>query len=81
MADEACAVASNQTRPDRPLIRRGACRRAIGGKLLGAGDGGFLLLLVPPEKQDRIAAALPDLRRVPFEFDRTGSTPIFYNPS
>jgi D-glycero-alpha-D-manno-heptose-7-phosphate kinase len=54
---------------------------AVGGKLLGAGGGGFLLLLVPPEKQDRVVAALPDLRRVPFEFDRTGSTLIFYNPS
>ena len=45
---------------------------AIGGKLLGAGGGGFLLLLVPPGKQDRVVSALPELRRVPFEFDRTG---------
>ena len=54
---------------------------AVGGKLLGAGGGGFLLLLAPPDKQDAVALALPELRRVPFEFDRTGSTLIFYNPS
>jgi D-glycero-alpha-D-manno-heptose-7-phosphate kinase len=54
---------------------------AVGGKLLGAGGGGFLLLLVPPDKQAGVAAALPELRRVPFEFDRSGSTLIFYNPS
>src|SRR5688572_9109313 len=54
---------------------------AISGKLLGAGGGGFMLLLVPPDRQPRVAAVLPELRRVPFEFDRTGSTLIFYNPS
>lgn len=54
---------------------------AIGGKLLGAGGGGFLLLLAPPDRHERVVAALPDLRRVPFEFDRMGSTLIFYNPS
>jgi D-glycero-alpha-D-manno-heptose-7-phosphate kinase len=54
---------------------------AVGGKLLGAGGGGFLLLVVPPDRQARVVAALPELRNVPFEFDRAGSTLIFYNPS
>lgn len=52
---------------------------AIGGKLLGAGGGGFLLLLAEPRVQDEIERALPGLRRVPFRFERTGSTILFYN--
>jgi D-glycero-alpha-D-manno-heptose-7-phosphate kinase len=60
---------------------RARSKGAVGGKLLGAGGGGFLLLLAPPDKQEAIVAALPELRRVPFEFDRTGSSLIFYNPS
>jgi D-glycero-alpha-D-manno-heptose-7-phosphate kinase len=54
---------------------------AIGGKLLGAGGGGFLLLFAPPEAQQQVERALPDLRRVPFAFDRTGSSLVFYNPA
>lgn len=60
---------------------RGRRAGAIGGKLLGAGGGGFLLLLAAPEHQERVEAALPELRRVPFQFDRSGSTLIFYNPT
>jgi D-glycero-alpha-D-manno-heptose-7-phosphate kinase len=54
---------------------------AIGGKLLGAGGGGFLLLFAAPAAQDAIARAVPDLRRVPFGFDQAGSSLVFYNPS
>jgi D-glycero-alpha-D-manno-heptose-7-phosphate kinase len=53
----------------------------IGGKLLGAGGGGFLLLFAAPAAQDAIARAVPDLRRVPFGFDQAGSSLVFYNPS
>ena len=53
---------------------------AVGGKLLGAGGGGFLLLYVEPEKQDDVARALPGLRRAHFSFDNTGSQIIFYRP-
>jgi D-glycero-alpha-D-manno-heptose-7-phosphate kinase len=54
---------------------------AVGGKILGAGGGGFLLLYVPIEKQPAVTAALAHLRRIPFRFEREGSKIIFYNPS
>ncbi len=50
---------------------------AYGGKLLGAGAGGFMLFFVPPEKQCRVTAALPGFLRVPFDFDMEGSKIIF----
>lgn len=53
---------------------------AIGGKLTGAGGGGFLLLFVPPEKQTVVMKALPDLIHVPFAFENFGSQIIFYEP-
>lgn len=46
---------------------------AIGGKLLGAGGGGFLLLFVEPEKQAQVAHALRAFKRVEFEFEDEGS--------
>lgn len=53
---------------------------ALGGKLTGAGGGGFLLLFVPPEKQPAVRAALDGLIHVPFEFETGGSQIIFYEP-
>jgi D-glycero-alpha-D-manno-heptose-7-phosphate kinase len=53
---------------------------AIGGKLLGAGGGGFLLLFAAPERQDAILATLPELPRVHFGFDYEGSRLLFYQP-
>lgn len=50
---------------------------AAGGKILGAGGGGFLLLYVPPEKQDAVRQALSGYREVPFEADAQGSRIIF----
>ena len=57
-----------------------AARRAgaVGGKLLGAGGGGFLLLFARPEDQDGIRGALGGLLHVPFRFDSSGSRIIFY---
>lgn len=51
---------------------------AVGGKILGAGAGGFLMLYAPPDRHDKIAAALPELRRVPVSFEPLGSRIIFY---
>jgi D-glycero-alpha-D-manno-heptose-7-phosphate kinase len=51
---------------------------AIGGKLLGAGGGGFLLLFAPPDRHGDIMAALPDLAPVRFGFDHEGSRILFY---
>lgn len=53
---------------------------AIGGKLTGAGGGGFLLLFVPPEMQTKVRKSLDDLLWVPFHFDFNGSQIIFYDP-
>jgi len=53
---------------------------ALGGKLLGAGGGGFMLFLVPPEFQHRVQEKLRDLICVPFQLDSGGSQIIFYSP-
>ena len=53
---------------------------ARGGKLLGAGSGGFLMFLAPPELHMRISRTLPDLKPVRFRFDRTGAQIVFYQP-
>ena len=50
---------------------------ALGGKLLGAGTGGFLYFFAPPEKHDAIAHALRELRRMDFHFEPGGSRIIF----
>ena len=50
---------------------------ATGGKLLGAGGGGFMLFLVEPEKQEQVKAALDDLTHVEFEFESRGSEIIY----
>ncbi len=52
---------------------------AIGGKLLGAGGGGFILFFVPPERQMRVMNALEDLLWVPFEFENTGASIVYYD--
>ena len=54
---------------------------AIGGKLLGAGGGGFLLLFAKPEDHPRVKEALRGLLRVPFSFETIGSQIIFYQPT
>lgn len=53
---------------------------AIGGKLLGAGGGGFLLFYVEKDKQDAVKRALEELMVVPFSFEDEGATIIHYNP-
>jgi D-glycero-alpha-D-manno-heptose-7-phosphate kinase len=50
---------------------------ALGGKLLGAGAGGFLMFYAPPERHDAIARALGDLRRMNIAFEQQGSRIIF----
>lgn len=50
---------------------------ALGGKITGAGGGGFLLLFVPPDKQPKVREALGGLIHVPFRFDVCGSQVIF----
>ncbi len=52
---------------------------AIGGKLTGAGGGGFLLLFAPPDTHERIKEELDDLIHVPFQFDFTGSQIVYFD--
>ena len=53
---------------------------ALGGKLTGAGGGGFLILYVPINKQLYVKKKLSDLLHVPFSFESKGSQIIFYDP-
>jgi D-glycero-alpha-D-manno-heptose-7-phosphate kinase len=53
---------------------------ASGGKLLGAGRGGFMMFFAPRDRHAAIAHALPGLREVRFRFDTNGSQIIFYRP-
>jgi len=53
----------------------------LGGKLLGAGGGGFLLLFARPEDQPRVTNALKSLLHVPFEFESAGTHIILYEPT
>lgn len=57
--------------------QRGRAAGAIGGKLLGAGGGGFLLFYADPQRHADICRALPELRHVPFHFAPQGSKVIF----
>lgn len=50
---------------------------ALGGKLLGAGGGGFLLLICPPDRKEAIREAVGRPREIRFEIDRRGSRVIF----
>jgi D-glycero-alpha-D-manno-heptose-7-phosphate kinase len=51
---------------------------ALGGKLLGAGGGGFMLLFAKPDRHAQIREALPGLLEVPFRFEGLGSQIVFY---
>ncbi len=52
---------------------------ALGGKLCGAGAGGFIILFVPPEKQNKVKDKLKDLLLVPIRFENLGSHIVFYS--
>ena len=62
------------------LYEKGISAGATGGKLLGAGAGGFLLFYVEKDKQHSVRIALSDLMEVPFKFEESGSTIIHYAP-
>jgi D-glycero-alpha-D-manno-heptose-7-phosphate kinase len=53
---------------------------ALGGKLSGAGGGGFMLLFAPPERRAGVISRLARLLHVPFTFESSGSQIIFYDP-
>lgn len=62
------------------LYDKGIQAGALGGKLLGAGGGGFLLFYVQPQYQEAVKAAMKDLLFVPFEFENGGTRVIHYSP-
>ncbi len=66
---------SNRTLDEYYGVARDA--GALGGKISGAGGGGFLLLYCPLAAQDDVRQALPTLRELPFTFERDGSRVVF----
>ena len=62
------------------LYEKGLAAGALGGKLLGAGGGGFLLFYVRPEKQSSVLQAMDGVLHIPFRFENGGSRVIYYSP-
>ena len=62
------------------IYNAGLAAGALGGKLLGAGAGGFMLFYVPPEKKASLREKLRKLLCVPFEFSNRGSHVVVYEP-
>lgn len=62
------------------LYEKGMKAGALGGKLLGAGGGGFLVFYVQPEKQESVKLAMEGLMYIPFEFEDSGTRVIHYTP-
>lgn len=62
------------------LYNKGIEAGALGGKLLGAGGGGFLVFYVQPEKQQAVKNAMKGLLHIPFEFENDGTRVIYYTP-
>ena len=60
---------------------KGIAHGALGGKLLGAGNGGFMMFFAPPERHPGIVKALPELQPVKFHFDRNGAQIVFFQPN
>ena len=62
------------------LYANGIEAGALGGKLLGAGGGGFLVFYVQPEYQENVRKAMSNLMYIPFEFENGGTRVIHYSP-
>ena len=62
------------------IYNQGLKEGALGGKLLGAGGGGFMLFYVQPEKQEHFSKAMSNYMRVPFHFENSGTSVIYYSP-
>ena len=62
------------------LYERGLKAGALGGKLLGAGGGGFLLFYIEPDKKEALLKEFDDLMQVPFQFENEGTSMVYYNP-
>lgn len=62
------------------LYEKGIQAGALGGKLLGAGGGGFLVFYVQPEYQEAVKEAMKELMYIPFRFEDGGTRVIHYTP-
>lgn len=62
------------------LYEKGMAAGALGGKLLGAGGGGFLVFYVQPDRQEAVKEAMKDLLYIPFKFEDGGTRVIHYSP-
>ncbi len=62
------------------LYERGIKAGALGGKLLGAGGGGFLVFYAQPENHERLKQELKDLLYIPFKFENEGTKVLYYSP-
>lgn len=62
------------------LYAKGMAAGALGGKLLGAGGGGFLVFYVPHERRAGVMEAMSGLLHVPFKFENGGTRVIYYSP-
>jgi D-glycero-alpha-D-manno-heptose-7-phosphate kinase len=69
----------SSTRIDE-IYEAGLSAGALGGKLLGAGGGGFMLFFVPPERKEQLRSRLKTLLCVPFTFSTKGSHVVVYEP-
>jgi D-glycero-alpha-D-manno-heptose-7-phosphate kinase len=71
-------MASGISNPEiRTMYERAKAAGALAGKIAGAGGGGFLLLIVPRERQNQVFEALSDYRELPFMIEGSGSKVIF----
>ena len=62
------------------LYSKGIAAGVLGGKLLGAGGGGFLVFYVKPEYRESVMKAMSDLLYIPFRFEDGGTRVIHYSP-
>ncbi len=75
-------LSSKISTPEIDLIYNDAIDAgAVGGKLLGAGGGGFMLFFVEPHKQPAVRKKLNNLLHVPFKFENQGSQIVYYAPA
>ena len=76
------SLSDKVTTPEIDFLYDEAMRAgAMGGKILGAGGGGFLLLFVKPDLQPQVRERLRHLIHVPFEFEDSGSRVVLYQPN
>jgi len=76
------SLSSKVTNPEIDAMYSKAMKAgAIGGKLLGAGGGGFMSFYVEKENQEAVKVALKDYLHIPFDFDFDGSKIVVYEPN